>query len=297
MTLTNDNPSGRTVKETMLNPDDFRRAIKAIDALGATPSVLIKIAAMAKDPNMDLATVSDLLRNDGPLAADMIRISNSPYYAPATFHSNLTAAVNYVGLREVIRVVNLSLSRQIFARDLTSYGVSAHDYWSASVAGALVMEALAKLTGLNPEDAYTVGILHAIGRILINRVIEQQGYTLYWDNRQPIAEWERAAVGFDYAQAGAMLLEHWNFPAATCDVLRWQLIPEKVDEPLSLLGALQFAQRLLAWTGVDFENENWPFPERDPFASAAALTHGVTLECISRCREDYRRLQQSVYLS
>ena len=99
-------------EEFVLKPDDFKRALQAIDALGATPAVLLKVAEAAKDPNVELRTMEALLRNDGPLAADIIRISNSPYYAPATFHSNLISAVNFIGLREVIRVVNLSLARQ-----------------------------------------------------------------------------------------------------------------------------------------------------------------------------------------
>ena len=281
----------------MLNPADFKRAIQAIDALGATPAVLVKVAELAKDPNTELATLCALLRNDGPLAADIIRISNSPYYAPATFHSNLTSAINYIGLREVIRVVNLSLSRQLFARDLPSYGVSADDYWSASVAAALVMEALAKQTGLNPEDAYTIGILHAIGRVLINRVIEEQGFAIYWDASQPIADWERSAVGFDYAQAGAMLLEHWNFPTPTCDIIRWQLNAEKTVEQISLLGSLQFAQRLLALTGLNFENKDWQFPETDPFVQASGLTTVSASQFISGWRDDFNRIRQSIDLS
>ena len=258
--------------------------------------MLLKVAEAAKDPNVELRTMEALLRNDGPLAADIIRISNSPYYAPATFHSNLISAVNFIGLREVIRVVNLSLARQLFARNLCSYGVSADEYWSDSVAAALLMEALAKLSGLNAEDAYTIGILHAIGRVLINRVIEEQGFTIYWQSPQPIADWERGAVGFDYAQAGAMLLEHWSFPSATCDVIRWQLSPEKVTEPLSLLGALQFAQRLLDLTGPDIENKDWPFPEDDPFARAAALTPELMARTISGCKDTYQRIHQSVYV-
>lgn len=281
----------------MLNPHDFKRAIQAIDALGATPAVLLKVTELAKDPNTDLPDICALLRNDGPLAADIIRISNSPYYAPATFHSNLNSAVNYIGLREVTRVVNLSLSRQLFARDLASYGVSASDYWSASVAGALVMEALAKHTGLNSEDAYTLGILHAIGRVLINRVIEEQGFTIYWDASQPIADWERSAVGFDYAEAGAMLLEHWNFPAPTCDIIRWQLNTGKAVEQVSLLGSLQFTQRLLALTGLNFENEDWQFPETDPFVQSSGLATASASRFIAGCRDDFNRIRQSIDLN
>ena len=257
---------------------------------------MAKLDELAKDPDADLAAICALMRNDGALAADVIRISNSPYYAPVTPHSNLNAAVNHIGLREVIRVVDLSLARQLFARDLCSYGVSAYDYWSASVSAALVMEALANQTGLNPEDGYTIGILHAIGRVLINRVIEEQGFTIYWDGHQPIKDWERGAVGFDYAEAGAMLLEHWLFPTPTCDVIRWQLDPQQAVEQVSLLGALQFTRRLLALTGLGFEKKDWQLPETDPFVQASGLTPESGLQLISACQADFHCILKSVDL-
>lgn len=198
--------------------------------MGATPAVLVKVAELAKDPDTDLGAIGELLRTDGSLAADIIRISNSPYYAPSEPHSNLTSAINQIGMGEVIRVVNLSMAQRLFARDLPGYGILAADYWSASIAAALVMEALAKQSGLNPEDAYTIGILHAVGRILINRAIDEKGFTLYWDGHQPIQEWERASVGFDYAEAGAMLFEHWRFPIAAETFARKFVHPE--DAPL-----------------------------------------------------------------
>jgi len=279
----------------MLNPDKFKRAIQTIDALGVTPAVLVKVAELAKDPNTDLATISDLLRNDGPLVADIIRISNSPYYAPAELHSNLTSAVTQIGMREVIRVVHLSLSRQLFARDLPSYGITAYDYWSDSIATALVMEALAKLSGLNPEDAYTIGILHGIGRVLINRVVEEQGFTIYWDGHQPIDEWERNAVGFDSAEAGAMLLEHWLFPASTSDLIRGQFGAE-IDADASVLNALKFTRHLLTLSGVDFAKEGWQLADTDPLAQACGLTPVTAAQLVSACREDFQRILQSVDL-
>lgn len=278
----------------MLNPAECKNAILAIEALGSTPAVLAQVARLAKDPNADLATLGALMRNDGALAADIIRISNSSYYAPATLHGNVASAINQIGLGEVMRVVSLSLARQLFARDLCSYGVPAHDYWCASVAVALLMEGLAKRCGLNPEDAYTLGILHAIGRVLINRIIEEQGFSIFWDGHEPIEEWERDAVGFDYAEAGTLLLEHWHFPAATCEVVRWQLHPEKVVEPVSLLGALQFSRRLLALTGLDFRKDGWHLPEADPFVRASGLTLGSVVELSAACRDDLAHLLESM---
>lgn len=282
----------------MLNPDDFRRSIQAIDALGATPAVLAKVAELAKDPDADLATLGELLRNDGPLVADIIRISNSPYYAPTTPHSNLTSAIGHVGMAEVVRVVNLSLSRRLFAHDLPGYGVSATDYWSASIAAALVMEALAKQSGLDPEDAYTIGILHAMGRVLINRVIEDQRFTLFWDGQQPIQEWERSSVGFDYAEAGAMLLEHWRFPDWMCEVIRGQVDPDQAIEAgpaeITLVRSLRFTLRLLALSGLDFENKGWQMPETDPYMRASGLTPDALFDLITGCRETFKQIVQSV---
>ncbi len=281
----------------MLNPDNFKRAILAIEVLGSTPAVLAAVGRLAKDPDTDLTTMCDVMRNDGSLIADIIRISNSPYYAPAAFHGNLASAINQIGLREVIRVVNLSLARQLFARDLGSYGVSAHDYWSSSVAAALVMEALAGKSGLNSQDAYTIGILHALGRVLINRVIDEQGFTIFWTGEQSIEEWERAAVGFDSAEAGAMLLEHWDFPLATCDIIRSQLNPEKVVEQVSLLGALQFTRRLIELTGLDFEKKGWTISETDPFLQASGLTAAMVSAIVATCRDDFQCILQSVDLN
>ena len=281
----------------MMNPNDCKRAILAIDALGSTPAVLAKLAKLAKDHDTDLAPMCALMRNDGALATDIIRISNSSFYAPATPHSNLTSAINQVGLREVIRVVNLSLARQLFARDLCSYGITACDYWSTSIAAALAMEALAKKLGLNPEDAYTIGILHAVGRVLINRVIEELGFAIYWDGLQPIQDWERGFIGFDYAEAGAMLLEHWLFPASTCDVIRWQLDPEKCVQQVSFLGSLQFTQRLLALTGLDFGKKGWQLPETDPFVRASGLSTQSVIQIVSACQEEFQRTLKLVDLS
>ena len=280
----------------MLNANDFKRAIQTIDALGVTPGVLVQVIELANDPNTDLETISAVLRKDGPLAADVMRISNSPHYAPATPHSNLMSAISHLGMSEVIQVVNLSLARQLFARDLSSYGISAHDYWSGSISAALVMEALARPLRLNVEDAYTLGILHSLGRMLINTVIEESGFTVRWDGRQPVEQWERENVGFDFAEAGALLLEHWHFPPATCAVIAEQLNPEAVIEPLSMLGALQFTRRLVSLTGVGFKNQAWLLPAADPFAQASGLTPESVSQLVSACAEKYQGILLSVDL-
>ena len=284
-------------RKSRLNPEDFKESILAVTALGATPAILVKAVELAQDPATDIDSICALLRTDGPLAADIIRISNSPYYAPVMPHANLNSAVGHIGLEEVLRIVNLSLAQQLFARDLASYGISARAYWSDSIATALATEALAEYAGLNPQDAHTEGILHAIGRLLINRVIEEKRFTIYWDEQQPVEDWEKESVGFDYAEAGAMLLERWHFPQFLCNDIRWQLKPARILEPRSLLGALQFSRRLLGWTGPEFAKDPAEVPDADPFMFACGITIEVLGGLVRDCREEFQQVLQLVDLS
>ena len=100
--------------------------------LGSTPALLAKVSVVINNSIFIWKHFARCSATYGcSLTADIIRLSNSPFYAPAVRNSNLLSAVNQIGLREVVRVVNLSLSRQLFARDLGSYGITAREYWSA----------------------------------------------------------------------------------------------------------------------------------------------------------------------
>jgi HD-like signal output (HDOD) protein len=93
-----------------------------------------------------------------------------------------------------------------------------------------------------------------------------------------------------------MLLEHWHFPATTCEVIRCQLEPEKAGEGVSLLAALQFTLRLLPLTGMDFTNQAGRLSETDPFVRASSLTPALISQIVSKCRDDFQRVLQSVAL-
>jgi hypothetical protein len=65
---------------------------------------------------------------------------------------------------------------------------------------------------------------------------------------------------------------------------------------VSLLGALQFAGRFLALTGSSFENQDWPFPETDPFVQASGLTHEALSQLIITCQASFQSLLKTMDL-
>jgi HD-like signal output (HDOD) protein len=111
---------------------------------------------------------------------------------------------------------------------------------------------------------------------------------------QPVEEWERGVVGFDFAETGAMIAERWLFPFQTCDVIRCQLNPEMAVIPVSLLSALQFTRRLLELTGTDFAAQDWLVAEDDPYVKAAGLTPTFIDRMVTDCQEKCQAIQQAV---
>ena len=276
----------------MPNPSDFRKAILHIEALSSTPDVLSKASRLVQDPKVSVHALCDLLRNDGPLTADIIRISNSVLYNPGIPHANLPSAVAAIGLREVLRAINLSLSRQLFAKDLASYGISAREYFSTSIRTGLFMEAIAKKIGLNGQDAHMIGVLHAIGRVLINQILEDFRCSVFWDEKMPISQWEVESVGFNYAEAGIILLKKWQFADEICHAIERQLDLEIEDDQLSLLGVLQFSLRFLPQCGQ--AKDPATIYEHDEFLSRSHISYDEALKTLEAAEETLQTIQSSL---
>lgn len=135
------------------------------------------------------------------------------------------------------------------------------------------------------------------GRILIDKVIEYYRFTVFWDDSKPIQDWERETVGFDYTEAGAMLLQHWNFASNLCDIIRDQLKTNKVTRQDSLLSLLQFTLRFLPLTGCGFEKEEWALAEDDLFLKGTNLRNDDIKSLIVECKTTLNTIMESLDLS
>lgn len=194
------------------SPEEFRMAVQKVQRLYSTPQVLAKALKLLRDPDVDLSNVEELVRLDAALSADLLHLSNSALFSRGETVTDLQLAMQRLGLREVLRAIGLSLSKNVFGKGLANYGISAAQYWGLSILAGLMMDALAQRRNLDPNDAYLIGILHAIGRVLINEALQELGSTEHWDGVQPLEEFELEHVGFTNAEAGALLLIRWDFP-------------------------------------------------------------------------------------
>jgi HD-like signal output (HDOD) protein len=222
---------------------------------------------LLQTPNVNIDSVVDLIKNDPALSVDLIRISNSALYSRGRECVDLSAAIQRLGIREVLRVIALSLGKNIFGKGLTNYGVTADEYWSSSVMSAILMEELANRLDVDMPDGYITGILHGIGRVVINQLLEDIGWSWFEDTSKPLEFWEVDTVGFTHASAGAIVLKEWGFPDNICEAITHQLDSAMDVSPKTLQGQLRFAVQLIytvkavGWKPTDEKPEIQVLPE------------------------------------
>jgi putative nucleotidyltransferase with HDIG domain len=89
-------------------------------------------------------------------------------------------------------------------------------FWRHSIATALCAELLARRLRTCEEFAFTAGLLHDIGRlVLVTRFPKEYAAALKHraKNDGYLIDSERAVLGIDHITAGHALAQHWNFSA------------------------------------------------------------------------------------
>ncbi|MFT3829679.1 MAG: HDOD domain-containing protein [Opitutaceae bacterium] len=222
--------------------DQFVAAILKIERFSPAPRVLSKALMLLRDPNAEIDDIVTLIRADAALSADIIRGSNSAFYGAGERVSSLDRALQKIGFREGIRLLNHAVAHIASGRNLGSYGIAAEDFWTESLFQGLFLEELARATAaVTPDEAHTAGLLRYIGRLAINQSIDDLGGGLFWDAAMPVETWEMDNVGVTQEQAGALLLKHWQFPDETVQAIEWQRAPAKSPQPNWIAEALEFA--------------------------------------------------------
>ena len=122
--------------------DQFLAAISKTERLVPAPRMLARATQLLRTPESDLGDISELISRDSALVIDVLRCANSAYYALGWRVSAVSEAVQIIGFRETIRLLNLVAAHQTTNRDLGSYGIAAEDFWAESLFSGLFLNGL-----------------------------------------------------------------------------------------------------------------------------------------------------------
>jgi len=227
--------------------------------LPTSPHIFGRLGGLLNDINSDLDSIVKLVSVDSGLTGRVIRLSNSVFFRGDQPVKSLDEAINRVGFREMHRVVGVAMSEQIFQGGLPVYHLSAEQVWENSVLVALAMERLARSTGADESEAYTLGLLRPVGKLVLDMLmqVEQPGVSCPEIDNLDLPKWERAWAATTSNEAGSMILEEWKMPESVCVGVRDHYRPtEASGAPAAMLHiACMIAQQL--GKGIHAELRQW----------------------------------------
>jgi HD-like signal output (HDOD) protein len=206
----------------------LEQIVEGIVSLPPTPRILPKLQKLLRDPNSSIHDIISLVKIDAPMTAQIVRISNSAYYGAGEAVQSLEEAVNRLGFREVYRVTSVAAAHQVMGEALPLYNMGKGELLEGSVSTAILMvEIGSRARRMDLDAAYTTGLLHSIGKVVINQYFLKHGLELYGNANGETIDmmWERRLLGFDHAAAGAAILEKWKFPEEILIPVKCQLEP------------------------------------------------------------------------
>lgn len=163
------------------------------------------------DPRVNIDAISKKLRMDQALSAKVLRLANSARYGTGRRIASIDSAVVMLGIDALRTLVVASGVTGAF-RKVPHLDI--REFWRETFLVAAVCKSIARHAGLDQETAFTCGLLHSLGEVLLH--IVEPDTMVRIDNLvkegASRTDLERNQMGFDYAEVGEALARRWNFP-------------------------------------------------------------------------------------
>lgn len=255
----------------------FSEDLLGIPAQPATAELVLRLIA---DPNSSAVQLARAVESDPALTARVIRLANSPYYGAPRRVSSAQHAIVLLG-RDTVRGVAAGAACNLLD---TGADVGSDGCWRHALACGAAASVVAERVGLSPADAFSAGLLHDLGAVLLQRrdpdafACARQQTTM-----SEIVAAEIEAFGMTHAEAGAAAVEAWGFPPAFVEAVA--LHQPGVEEPVFALGRVVQVGEALA-------SEQKPFPDYARESNLVGLLHAVRLgeHDIDQLRADTERI-------
>jgi HD-like signal output (HDOD) protein len=219
-------------------------------ALPTISKVVQEVIESFNNDRVSVEEISQKLAADQVLSAKILRLANSSYYHVSRSIGTVDDAVLMLGFMTVRTLV---VSTGLTGGFKNVAGFDLKKFWRYSMHTAVVAKWLAKQKKVNSDFAFTVGMMHAIGQLVMHaampeKMLEIDKIAGALDARR--FDVESNSFGYNFADVGAELAVRWKFPNEFAIAIRsfpHPLEQEKMDVMAGII-------HLAAWRSRAFEH-------------------------------------------
>jgi HD-like signal output (HDOD) protein len=189
-------------------------------AIPPCPGPLQKLRAELASGDPDPAVIARIAAADVAMAASLIRLANSPFFARSRPAATVSDAVAMLGLAQTVALLTGFLTKQA----LPVQSPLLEHFWETSARRAMAMGFLARqIYGIDPDLAQTCGLFSHVGIPVMLQGLKGYSSTLtHALARKDLGfiQTENQAHRTDHAVVGAIVAKTWNLPPQVAQVVR-----------------------------------------------------------------------------
>lgn len=206
---------------------DLEARIQAQVDFPSPSKVATDVITMARDPNIQISKVADSIGKDPALAAKVLRIANSAFYAQRRASSNIKQALVIIGLNAALTLA-LSFSLVSSLRGLKPNGIDYRRFWRRTLISATASRAFGETMKVGQEEElFLAGLLQDVAVLAIDRCAKDFYVKLPPDfSHGALIEYEKQHLSKDHATIGGALLKSWNLPERLYEAVAQSHKPE-----------------------------------------------------------------------
>jgi len=209
--------------------------------LPSIPKVIALLLSELDRTPLDLKKITQLISTDPALTTRVLQAANAPFF-------QLSGRVNSAA--EALAILELSHIRKMAAEAASAAslkgipGINLPQFWAYSLNVAKLARSLAGITRQHQGAAFTCGLIHAIGELVMHAGMPDEMGIL---NREmgPLdlrrAKAEFFQFGYCYGHVGAAYARQWLFPQPIIDALQHQYAPFSNNGYEPLAGVIHLA--------------------------------------------------------
>ena len=232
---------------------DLKNIVSLLKSFPSMPGAAVKLLALIDDPEISVARIEKILRQDAGLTANLLKLANSAYFGIPSKVGSVRQAVLLLGLKRLIQMVIASCVSAIMDKPVPGYDLAPGELWRHSLAVTVAAEGLVKELKVDAaEEIFTAALLHDVGKLVLGEFVADD-FNKIENALSPEVAFETAedmVLGTNHADIGARILNQWSLPPGIVNAVRWHHDPESADQSDLMLDIVHVANVLCLMIGI-----------------------------------------------
>ncbi len=236
-----------------MNKDLISKTKNLLEKVGIPrqPQVVLDLVDEVKRPETDYAKIAEILEKDIAMSAQVLSLCNAPFFGLRQKKNTIKEALAVIGVKNLKKCVLASALHDAFKNDR----VQQNDFDAFFEHSLLIAQAcqhvakhigtLDEDTGIDPDEAYLVGLFHDCAMPIISKK-HPEYFTILReelkDKNHSMTAIEEQHFMTNHCIAGAFVTKAWKFSSLIYEPIRFhhgaklsKQIPQKIRSMVSIL--------------------------------------------------------------